>query len=157
MYWDERGDQWCDRANHGADTPAIVPPSWYRWPECWAFSDQNTLSTSGRPMTPSRPAAVYRANALPSAGPLPFMQTLMCDLAGGKTDDVRDMPHYPNARYVCVGEDEAPCDHDHCQCILPHRKLLMTKTMITITRMCRLWVHVDKLVGEPQWWMWSRP
>ena len=51
---DETDDQWC--ADHGADTPAIVPPSWYRQSVCWVFSDQNTLSTSGHPMTPPRPA-----------------------------------------------------------------------------------------------------
>ena len=47
-------------------------------------------------------AAIYRANALPSAGSLPFMQTLMCDLGGGSTDDVSDMPQYRNATCVCA-------------------------------------------------------
>lgn len=45
----------------------------------------------------SFPPAIYRANALPSAGVLPFMQTMMCDLSGGREKFLTDMPQYPNA------------------------------------------------------------
>ena len=42
--------------------------------------------------------AKYRAYALPSAGTLPFLQTLFCDLGGGKDEDpFSDMPTFPNA------------------------------------------------------------
>lgn len=40
---------------------------------------------------------VYRANALPSSGALPFLQTLMCDLDGGPDPYLTDLPLYPNA------------------------------------------------------------
>ena len=42
-------------------------------------------------------AEIYRANALPSAGAMPFLQTVMCDLNGGSDDYKTDMPLYPNA------------------------------------------------------------
>ena len=42
-------------------------------------------------------AEVYRANALPSAGAMPFIQTIMCDLNGGRDEYKTDMPLYPNA------------------------------------------------------------
>ena len=40
--------------------------------------------------------------ALPSAGLLPFMQTLMCDLDGGDSVDSSDMPSFPNAKLVYI-------------------------------------------------------
>ena len=42
-------------------------------------------------------AALYRAIALPSAGVLPFMQSVVCDLNGGRSDFASDMPYFPNA------------------------------------------------------------
>lgn len=42
--------------------------------------------------------AKYRAFALPSAGTLPFMQSLFCDFGTGKdTGPYFDMPTFPNA------------------------------------------------------------
>lgn len=45
--------------------------------------------------------AKYRAFALPSAGTLPFIQSLFCDF-GTKEDTMpfSDMPTFPNATYV---------------------------------------------------------
>ena len=40
---------------------------------------------------------IYRANALPSAGAMPFLQTVLCDLNGGRDPYQTDMPVYPNA------------------------------------------------------------
>lgn len=42
--------------------------------------------------------AKYRAYALPSAGALPFVQTLFCDFGTGEDNDpFSDMPTFPNA------------------------------------------------------------
>lgn len=54
-------------------------------------------------ITTSLTAAKYRALALPSAGTLPFLQTLFCDFGTGKdSGPYSDMPTFPNATYVCV-------------------------------------------------------
>ena len=42
-------------------------------------------------------AEIYRANALPSAGAMTFIQTIMCDLNGDRDAYKTDMPLYPNA------------------------------------------------------------
>ena len=35
---------------------------------------------------------------LPSAGLLPFTQTIVCDLSGGNSSYSTDMPFFPNAK-----------------------------------------------------------
>ncbi len=44
---------------------------------------------------------LWRPVALPSAGTLPFMQSLLCDLdQNGHRYGYKAMPSYPNAPYV---------------------------------------------------------
>ena len=43
---------------------------------------------------------LFRPMGLPSAGFLPFMQTMMCDLSGKPSANYStDMPIFPNAKY----------------------------------------------------------
>lgn len=48
------------------------------------------------------PTAKYRSLALPSAGMLPFLQSILCDVGGSGLDDgpFSDMPTFPNATYI---------------------------------------------------------
>ena len=41
---------------------------------------------------------LYRPMGLPSAGLLPFTQTIVCDLSGGNSSYSTDMPFFPNAK-----------------------------------------------------------
>lgn len=42
----------------------------------------------------------FRPMALPSAGLLPFAQTLICDLSTTNSNFSADMPYFPNAKYI---------------------------------------------------------
>lgn len=45
---------------------------------------------------------LYRPMGLPSAGLLPFTQTIICDLSGGNSSYSTDMPFFPNANVTKV-------------------------------------------------------
>lgn len=45
---------------------------------------------------------LFRPMGLPSAGFLPFVQTMMCELSAKPSQYSSDMPIFPNAKYVTV-------------------------------------------------------
>ena len=69
------------------------------------------------------------------------MQTLMCDLGGGKTDDVRDMPHYPNATYVCM---------DGRKINLLSHHVTMSHDQYHCTGSNQQWLQLQECTVEPQ-------
>ena len=58
------------------------------------------------------PVAVFRAFALPSAGPLPFLQSVLCDFSGLPEDTPSDMPYY-DAPWVLATPTSCSCIYVH--------------------------------------------
>ena len=82
----------------------LYPPDYYPDRELNSFTKTNSqLDILSLPLSLSL-SELYRPMGLPSAGLLPFAQTLICDLSTTNSSYSADMPVFPNAKYVVVRE-----------------------------------------------------